>query len=176
MPSSPVRSATDPEGNFGVFGFRLGQNCAMPIDEKQRALFASWDRISARLQNTSFQDLSLSEQMFVAIWILEAEINNGGLSQWMFNSSGDHGSLTVAALREVGAVQAANICERFFSMLPGGAPLVDRNARQAQLEAAIVAAGGEDAFDRTCRVFEEEFYALEERLRDQLLAFSQRLG
>jgi hypothetical protein len=74
----------------------------------------------------------------------------------------------------VGADQAANVCERFFAMLPGGTPLSDRNARQEQLEAAE-AALGQDAFDNACQVLEREFYALEGDLSDRLWAFSKRL-
>jgi len=104
--------------------------------------------------------------------MLEAELNNGGFSHWMFNSHADHAELTVSALREVGAGQAANVCERFFGMLPGGKPVADQNARQAQLEAAE-AALGQDVFDDECQRLEQELYALEDSLRDQLFAFSE---
>ena len=75
------------------------------------------------------------------IWMLEAELKNGGFSQWMYNSYGDHAELTIAALREIGAEQAAAICERFFAMLPGGKPLPSRDDRQVQLDGAAASLG-----------------------------------
>lgn len=85
------------------------------------------------------------------------------------NSAGDRVELVVDALREVGADEAAAVCERFFALLPGGRPIPDRDARQAQLEA--VDALGEDAFDQACLALEQEFYALEDDLRDRLCAY-----
>jgi hypothetical protein len=144
------------------------------VEDKEPALFATWERISAPQGDVSLEALNHADRVFAAIWLLEAEINNGGFSQWMFNSHGDHAEFTIAALREVGADQAARVCERFFAMLPGGRPIPDRNARQSQLGAAEAAAG-EEAFENACQLLEEEFYALEDDLRDRLLAFSQAI-
>ena len=55
------------------------------------------------------------------------------------------------------------------------AALSNRDARQAQLDAAI-AALGKEAFEDACVLLEKEFYALEDDLRDRLLAFSQGPG
>lgn len=143
----------------------------MSVQEKERALLAVRDRIAAR-GDVQLEALAHSDRVFVAIWTLEAELNNGGFSQWLFNSDGDHAEFSVAALREVGATQAAEVCARFFCLLPGGRPLPNRDARQAQLDAAI-AALGEDAFEDACVVLEKQFHALEDDLRDRLLAFSQ---
>lgn len=143
----------------------------MTIEEKERALFATWDRVSARQGEETLDQLPHSDRVFAAIWMLEAELNNGGFSQWTFNSSEDHAEFAVAALREVGAVRAASICERFFALLPDGKPLVDRNARQNQLEAAA-SAMGDDAFEDACQALEHEFYSVEDELRDLLFAFA----
>ena len=137
----------------------------MSVQEKERALFAVWDRICAGQDAVGLDALGHSDRVFAAIWMLEAELNNGGFTQWMFNSYGDHAEFSIAALREVGADQAAKVCERFFSFLPGGRPLPEQDARQAQLDAAA-AAVGEDAFEDSCLVLEDD-------LRDRLLAFSQ---
>ena len=144
----------------------------MSVQEKERALFAVRDRIAAQ-GDVPVEALGHSDRVFVAIWMLEAELNNGGFSQWMFNSDGDHAEFSVAALhREVGAEQAARVCERFFCYLPGGRPLPEQNARQGQLDAAIAALGA-GSFEDACLVLEKEFYALEDDLRDRLLAFSE---
>jgi hypothetical protein len=140
------------------------------VDKAERVLFAAWERIASRLGDRSIDGLVRPERMFAAIWMLEAEVNNGGFHQWMFNSTGDDAELAVAALREIGAARAASVCERFFALLPGGRPLAERNARQAQLDAAV-AAIGEDAFTEACGPLEEEFQALEDDLRHRLLVF-----
>jgi hypothetical protein len=88
------------------------------VEKKEQALFATWERICARQGDAFLEGLDHGERVFAVIWMLEAELNNGGFSQWMYNSYGDHAELTVAALREIGAEQAATICERFVAMLP----------------------------------------------------------
>ena len=40
------------------------------------------------------------------------EVNNGGFSQFFFNSSGDYVYEIVAALHEFGATETAKICQR----------------------------------------------------------------
>src|SRR5687767_7987434 len=106
----------------------------MSVEEKERELAATWERICARQGDDFLDALGHTDRVFSVIWMLEAEINNGGFSQWMFNSYGDHAEFTVTALREIGAEQAAAICERFFAMLPGGKPLGTQDERQDQLD------------------------------------------
>lgn len=137
------------------------------IAAKEQQLLAAYERIYAREQEVGFDRLSRADQGFLAIWLLDAEVNNGGFSQWMFNSSGDHAELAVASLREIGAEAAAGVCDRFFALLPGGRPEGDRTIRQWQLDAAA-ALLGEDAFEHACEALEQEFYAQEDELRDRL--------
>jgi hypothetical protein len=139
----------------------------MSVEAKEKDLFAAWERINARQEQVGFAGLEHGEQMFIAIWELEADVNQNGFSGWMFNSAGEHAELAVAGLRELGAGAAANVCERFFALLPGGRPAPDQNGRQAQLEAAE-AQHGEDEFEDACSELERDFYALEDDLRDRL--------
>ncbi len=139
----------------------------MSIEAKETALFAAYERIVASQQTVGFAKLDRADQLFIVIWELEAEVNNGGFSQWMFNSFGGQPELAVVALRELGASAVADVCERFFALLPGGRPESDRDARQSQLEAAE-AQHGEKAFEDACSALEEEFYSLEDDLRDRL--------
>lgn len=46
------------------------------------------------------------------IWVLEAEVNNGGYSQFYYNSSGQYYLHLPEALRRVGATQFADLTER----------------------------------------------------------------
>jgi len=64
------------------------------------------DRLSP-IANERFSELSPSERVFILIWDLEAEVNNGGFNQFFFNSAGDRASATPAALRAIGRSRSA---------------------------------------------------------------------
>jgi len=50
------------------------------------------------------------QKVFSSIWALEAEVNNGGFSQYFFNDSRETAGFVVEALRTVGARQTAGLC------------------------------------------------------------------
>lgn len=140
----------------------------MHTSEAEKFLSRAWDRVFASEQRVGFDRLSRAEQVFSIIWALEAEVNNGGFSQYMFNSAGDNAALAPGALREVGAVAAAEVCERFYALLPGGAPARTRDERQAQLD-SVAASVGEDRFEEVSVELEQRFYALEDDLRVRMV-------
>jgi hypothetical protein len=110
-----------------------------------------------------FSALSPSEQTFILIWELEAEVNNGGFNQFFFNSAGDHANKTAAALRSIGAEHAASIVDRATSLFPNGPP-ADRSTRQGIL----------DAIDPDTDLFEglnREFYQYPDNLSQLLYEF-----
>jgi len=76
-----------------------------------------------------FCDLSRSEQIFILVWELEAEVNNGGFHQFSFNSAGDRVSRTPAALRTIGAERAASLVDKAIAFFPDRPP-ADRSLRQ----------------------------------------------
>jgi hypothetical protein len=137
----------------------------MAVDDTERALFAAWDQIRARELELGRDGLAHADRVFVAIWDLEAQVNDGGFHQWLFNSTGDRAVETVAALREVGASDAAALCERVFALLPAGRPSPDHGARQQQLEDA-----GDD-FEDACSELDDELSDLEDDLRDRLYSY-----
>jgi len=147
----------------------------MDLREAEKLLFGAWDRVCARQQQLGFDGLSKPEQVFAVIWMLEAELNNGGFSQYLFNSSGDEAALATPALREVGAAAAAEVCEQFYALLPGGAPARTQDERQAQLDSAA-AKRGEDEFEEECQRLEQRFYALEDDLRKRLVGYLRANG
>jgi len=53
-----------------------------------------------------------ARQAIYIIWILEAEVNNGGFNQFYFNSSGQFYKHLAEALKLVGAEHFANLTER----------------------------------------------------------------
>lgn len=73
--------------------------------------------------------LSKPERVFYVTQILEMEVNNGGFSQYFFNSSGDFANEIVDAYSEIGAVRTVEICKKAVSIYDGEVP-ADRDARE----------------------------------------------
>jgi len=93
--------------------------------------------LSERVVPLIWQDppvqLTEAEQVFVCVWQLEAEVNNGGFSQYYSNSSGDLAIDTPQALEAIGAAQAAGIVQDANGLFPEGPPR-DRDTREDFLE------------------------------------------
>ena len=81
----------------------------------------------------NFEILSQAEKVFYLVFQLEGEVDNGGFSQFFYNSSGDFSNETPAALREIGANKTAAICDK--ALFPfGGALPQNRDEREAVLD------------------------------------------
>jgi hypothetical protein len=76
-----------------------------------------------RFGREDFARQSLPQKVFSAIWAVESEVNNGGFSQYFFNSSAESAWFVVEALETVGALETAGICRRAIaSAFPSGLP------------------------------------------------------
>jgi hypothetical protein len=112
--------------------------------------------------------LSAAERVFLCVWNLEAEVNNGGFEQFFINSAGDNAAETPTALRQIGAAQAATIAEEANGVfLPSGPP-TDRDARAAALERL-----GAPATD-TLNMLDARFYKYPDNLEALLRQFVDR--
>lgn len=89
--------------------------------------------------------LSPMERLLIAIWGLEADVNNGGFDQYYFNSYGDFAAETAAHLRAIGAHQAAVLVERANNAFGAEGPPQDRARRQEVLE--VIAEHAADAWN-----------------------------
>ena len=96
-------------------------------------LAAAYDDALERFNGDNFSDLDDVDKVLVTIWGLEADVNNGGFDQYYFNSSGNQAVWAPAALRMIGAAQAADIVERANAVFGPEGPLPDRDARQDRL-------------------------------------------
>jgi hypothetical protein len=98
---------------------------------------------------------------------LEAEVNNGGIHQYFYNSAGDNTAETIQALEAIGALRMADIMRRAAGRFPGGAPPKERLARQDVLL---------DYF-ANIEVFQDlddEFYEYPDKLADLLKKYNAR--
>ncbi len=92
------------------------------------------EAVWAREAAVGVQGLSDAERTFLCVWNLEAEVNNGGFSQFYINSAGDNALETPAALREIGAERMAAIAEEANSIFGASGPPRDRDERTRALE------------------------------------------
>lgn len=109
-------------------------------------------------------ELTPAERVFVCIWQLEAEVNNGGFYQYYSNSAGDLAADTPAALEAIGAMQTAVIVKGANGLFPGGPP-EDRDARCDMLDALD---------DNLFEQFDTAFLRYDENLSQLLYDFVQR--
>ncbi|MBR5252599.1 MAG: DMP19 family protein [Clostridia bacterium] len=77
--------------------------------------------------------LSEAERIFYVTQSLEMEVNNGGFSQFFFNSSGNFANELVSAFTAIGAIETATICQKAISAFGRDIP-VDRDEREEMLE------------------------------------------
>jgi hypothetical protein len=89
---------------------------------------------------------------------LEREINNGGLNQYFYNSSGDFAHETIASLRTIGAGKTADILQKAIDQFPGSAVPKDRVKRQEELEQI------EDTANEVWEQLDQAFYKYEDNL------------
>lgn len=72
--------------------------------------------------------LSEAERIFYITQTLEMEVNNGGFSQFFYNSGGDFSDELVGAFRAIGADTTGAICQKAIDAVGCDLP-VDRNER-----------------------------------------------
>ena len=79
--------------------------------------------------------LSRGFQVVYISWIVEAEVMNGGFNQYFWNSSCQFAELTPAALRELGAPEAAALMEQALTVAIAEIPTMSKFRSQGTLEA-----------------------------------------
>ncbi|PQO45352.1 hypothetical protein C5Y93_15325 [Blastopirellula marina] len=103
-----------------------------------------------------WESLNHQQQLYLAVFLLNAEVNNGGHSQYFFNSTGDSWPLALEGLQTMGFRKRLQIFEGVLELFGDQKPLTDRDKRLDQL--AKVFRQNEDAFD----AFDSQYYAAEE--------------
>jgi len=79
------------------------------------------DRTQFGKQNFATQ--STPQQVFSSVWAVEAEVNNGGFSQYFLNDSCETAVFVAKALDTIGAPRTADICRRAIATaFPAGLP------------------------------------------------------
>lgn len=108
------------------------------------------------------EKLNKHERVFYITQTVEQEVNNGGFSQFFFNSSGNLSNEAADAFTKIGAFKTADICKKAVSVFGGKVPQ-DREKRQDALENADC-----DDFLDEC---DNSFYKYEDNLADLNYAY-----
>jgi hypothetical protein len=101
--------------------------------------------------------LSRLQRDALCVMNFQTDLNNGGMHQYLVNSSGDFAKETPDVLRRIGAEEAARILEELNILFGPEGPPTDREARMAALLALP-----KNAEDRIYAL-SREFYDAEDR-------------
>lgn len=101
--------------------------------------------------------LSRLQRDALCVMNFQAELNNGGMHQYLFNPSGDFAGETPDVFRRIGATDAARLLEEANAFFGSGGPPTDRETRM-QLLLALP----KHAEDRIYAL-SKEFYDAEDR-------------
>ena len=103
------------------------------------------------------EKLNEHERVFYVTQILEQEVNNGGFSQFFFNSSGDFSNELVDAFTKIGALKTAEICKKALAVFNGKVP-TDRDEREELLDSLDC--------DDVLSECDDKFYEYEDNLEE----------
>ncbi len=89
----------------------------------------TWDAVTTN----GFSTLKPAQKQYVAVLMYDGDVNNGGLSQYFFNSSGDHWRDALAGLEAMGFSERLKVLREAVSKFGKDGPSQDRERRQEEL-------------------------------------------
>jgi len=132
--------------------------------DKNKILIELSESERTKFGREDFDKQSLPQKVFSAIWSVEAEVNNGGFSQYFLNSSAETAPFVAEAFEIVGAPKTADICRRAISLaFPDGLPDIE--------EIQSIAGEFPDEVLNGLEPLDEEFFAYPHNLTDLLFAY-----
>lgn len=107
-------------------GAAAGLLCSFGLEGFEQRI---WD-----LENRSgYEALSEHQRLYSAVFMCDAEINNGGLAQYFVNSSGDQWRDALDGFKAMGLKERLDILTEAIEKFGNTGPSTDRNIRQDQL-------------------------------------------
>lgn len=129
------------------------------ITDKSDFVIAMSEYITKKAQyGKNVAALNEVERVFYITQILEMEVNNGGFSQFFFNSSGYFSNELVSAFTAIGANKTAAICQKAIDAFGRDIP-ADWDARNEMLDELE-----SDEIDGILEECDSAFFAYEEDL------------
>ncbi|MBK9449520.1 MAG: DMP19 family protein [Bacteroidetes bacterium] len=112
--------------------------------------------------------LTEQQKQFYYNQCLEREINNGGFTQYFFNSSGDFAHKTLQSLLTIGANKTADILQKAIDQFPSGNVPEDRTKRQEILEQI------QETADLVWEELDQKFFTCEDDLNTLNIEFVRK--
>ena len=112
-----------------------------------------------RFEQAGAGGLSEPQLNYLTLWWLDADVSNGGFTQYFFNSTGDLAGHAAEAAEAIGAKEAARIFRKAAALFGPGGPPADRDTRMEQLSMIDSAA---------LKALDTEYYACSDDLRELL--------
>ena len=122
------QDAVSKEGNLFENIRNFVENKAEEHDDKEKDInefvVGMYNEICIKCEyGDAIEKLNEYERTFFATQILEQEVNNGGFSQFFYNSSGEIANEVVEAFTKIGALKTSKICKRAVSVFNGVVPI-----------------------------------------------------
>jgi hypothetical protein len=116
-------------------------------------LQARFEAALSKFNASHFEALGEIEKILVTIWGMEAEVNNGGFTQYYFNGAGDQAFFAPVALATIGAHRMAAIASQANAVFGPAGPPRSRSERQSRL--AQITATEENVWSACDRAFQD---------------------
>lgn len=115
--------------------YQLGRITSM-VDQNEFLIQLS-EALSPLVWDAPLATLTPAEQVFVCVYEIEREVNNGGFDQFFRNSAGQYAAKSPQALEAIGATSMATIARQAVTTaFPDGEVPADRDEREDHLDAA----------------------------------------
>ena len=108
------------------------------------------------------------QQFLHAVYGLEGEVNNGGFSQYFFNSAGDFWRTALAGLRAMNVNTTFELLQKAVDFFGPDGPSADRDERQEQLSKII------DEREADLHALDDEFFKDEDQRYVRLLLYAAK--
>lgn len=149
-------------GLFDLFKKKEQPKSIWEIEDKDELIMELLGQIEEKCDyGENMTTLNEQERIFYITQQLEMEVNNGGFSQFFYNSSGDFSNELVKAFEEIFAYHTAGICQKAIDAFGREIP-VDRDEREELLDELE----GEEAdkLDEILSECDDAFYEYKEDL------------
>ena len=138
-------------------------NNILEIEDKNSLVIALYGYLCNKSSyGENMEKFTIEESTVYLCQVFEAEVNNGGISQFIFNSSGDYTHETLEALKTINAFKTAPLIEKIISIFPNKKVPNDRNIREEIFHELCDNADIEDLIE----TIDNQFYEYEDDLED----------
>ena len=135
------------------------------MSSKNNILISLSESDKTQFGKQDFVTQSSPQQVFSSVWAVEAEVNNGGFSQYFLNDSCETAVFVVEAMDTIGAPRTADICRRAIATaFPAGLPPTPKAI-------STTAADFSDEVLEQLGALDNEFFAYPHNLTDLLFAY-----